>query len=125
MVLNHLAGLVLTKVDDFRFPMKGKEPLLGGFRNMSVLESSRLSKCLCHSDKASRSISERAAECDTNSGRTQRVGVTLLAAALAFLSVMVMWSRPPWPGVQLSLPLTSILFVKSLSMFDRNRRDAC
>ena len=52
------------------------------------------------------------------------MGVALLAAALAFLLVMVMWSRPPWPGVQVSLPLMSFLAEKSLSVFDQNRREA-
>ena len=71
MVLNHLAGLVLTKVDDLQFPKKGYDPLLGWGLKMSVFESSSLSKCLCHSDKASCSILERVAERETNSSRMQ------------------------------------------------------
>ena len=55
---------------------------------------------------ASASTSDRAADLDTNRGKRYRPLVEL-AAALAFLSVSVMWSRPLCPGVQTSLPVTS------------------
>ena len=66
MDLNHLAGLSLRNVEPTRESAEGLKPLL--LWKIFLFSSSRLSMNLCHLWRATTSISESAAECDTNSG---------------------------------------------------------
>ena len=92
IALNHLAGFRVRKVEDFRLLAKGLNPLWP--QKIPLWLSSSELRCACHSLMASSSTSDRAADLETNKGKRYRP-LDELAAALAFLSVNVMWSRPP------------------------------
>ena len=49
----------------------------------------------------------------------------MLAAARAFLSVVFIWSRLPWPGVQIKSPVMLGRKVKIFSMLLRKMCEAC
>ena len=124
MSLNHLGGLSLRKSDVLRALAKGRKP--DSARKIFLSWSSRSSRKLCHSLSAMVSTLVRAEEWETNRGRRYLESWHfMLAAACAFLSVIFIWSRPPWPGVQRRVPVILGRKVNSLTMFFRNMSEAC
>ena len=103
------------KVEVFRVWAKGRKPLW--LRKILASLSSRSSRNFRHSLSARVSTSVRAAERETKLGKRYWLVVrSLLAADLACLSVVVILSSPPCPGVHSILPLMSFHCENSWNM---------